>query len=115
MRLADWNFRKDHNTLVDLSPFIAYGITCGIHMPLVLGLNDVLIPVFNPDKFDDMIIKYKPAHLLGVPTFFEKLSRSPKMKGFDLSFLESVGVGGDTITIESEKNLNRFLHNHNCK
>lgn len=114
-KLLGAEYNRKQNFLNIMPPFIAYGITCGIHMPLVLGLNDVLIPVFNPDKFDDMIKKYKPAHLLGVPTFFEKLSRSPKMKGFDLSFLESAGVGGDTITIESEKNLNRFLHDHNCK
>lgn len=114
-KLLGAEYNRKQNFLNIMPPFIAYGITCGIHMPLVLGLNDVLIPVFDPDKFDDMIIKYKPAHLLGVPTFFEKLSRSPKMEGFDLSFLESAGVGGDTITIESEKMLNKFLHDHGCK
>ena len=110
---ADYN--RTQNFLNIMPPFIAYGITCGIHMPLTLGLNDVLIPLFDPNKFDDLMIKYKPSHFLGVPSHYDSLSKSEKMRDFDLSFLESAGAGGDAISIEIEKKINDFLKLHGSK
>lgn len=114
-RLLVANYYRSQNFLDIMPPFIAYGITCGIHMPLVLGLNNVLVPLFDPKKFDDLIIKYKPSHFLGVPTHYETLAKSSKMVGYDLSFLESAGAGGDAFNVKMEMEINGFLRSHNSK
>lgn len=105
-------FTREQNFLNIMPPFIAYGVVLGIHMPLVLGLNDVLIPQFDPNKFADLIIKYKPAHLMGVPTHFDKLRTNKKMINYDLSFFKSAGAGGDAITAQFETEINQFLKEH---
>lgn len=96
-----------------MPPFIAYGVTCGIHMPLTLGITDVLIPLLDVEKLPDLFIKYKPAHYLGVPMHFEKLARSSKMASQDMSYLISAGAGGDAISDKAEIEINKFLEAHN--
>ncbi len=109
------NFNRKQNFLNIMPPFIAYGVVLGIHMPLSLGLNDVLIPQLDPNKFADLILKYRPSHLLGVPSHFEKLRISPKMNNFNLEFFESAGAGGDAITAKFEEDINEFLISHHSK
>ena len=98
-----------------MPPFIAYGVAIGIHMPMCCGNTIILIPQFNPEKFDKLIVKYKPNHFCGVPTHFDTLLSSKRMDNFDLSFLVSAGMGGDKMDIDSEQKINDFLASHNNK
>lgn len=76
------------------------------------GMENILIPQFNPDKFDKLLIKYHPTHILGVPTHYAKLFESKRLKNKDLSFLKIVGVGGDSLSVEMEKRIEEYLHMH---
>lgn len=114
-KLLGVDYNRDQRFLNIMPPFIAYGVVCGIHMPLVLGLIDVLIVQLDPNKFADLVKKYKPAHMLGVPNHFENMRTSPKMKGFDLDFFESTGAGGDGIPEQFERGINSFLKEHGSK
>lgn len=98
-----------------MPPFIAYGTVLGIHTVSVGSLCSVLIPQFNPDQFDKLILKYKPQCLMGVPTHFEGIIRSRKLAAVDFSFLKVAFVGGDKIKEEAETRINRFFEEHNCK
>lgn len=91
-----------------MPPFLAYGLVDGVHMPLTLGMENILIPLFDPDKFADLLLKYKPNHFMGVPTHYEKLLNNKKMDGVDLSFLVTAGAGGDSCTVKLEKEINEF-------
>lgn len=114
-KLLGVDFNRTQKFLDIMPPFIAYGVVLGIHMPLCLGLTNVLIPQLDPNKFPNLIIKYRPAHLLGVPTYFEKLRTSPKMRKVNLEFFESAGAGGDAITASFESDINTFLKSHHSK
>ena len=109
------DYNRKQSFLNIMPPFIAYGIVLGIHMPLCLGLIDVIIPQLNPDKFADLVSKYKPAHLAGVPTHYDKLRTNTKSKTLDLSFFEMTGCGGDAVTESFEKEINQFFKEHKCK
>ena len=108
------NHGKGYRFLNIMPPFIAYGLGCGLSSMLCMGLKVDIIPKFDPDKFDELIIKNKPEVILGVPSFFEKLIESPKLNGVDLSFLKVIIVGGDALNIEVEEKINNFLKQHNC-
>lgn len=98
-----------------MPPFIAYGMAVGIHEFLCCGCKVVLIPLFDPAKFDRLICKYKPQHFWGVPTHLDGLRFSKKITGMDLSFLKTAGVGGDAIKTESETVISKFLAEHGCR
>ena len=95
-----------------MPPFIAYGIGNGLHMPLIKGMEVVLIPAFDPKKYDELMIKYRPTHIVGVPSHYENIITSKKMKNRDVSYLISPVVGGDTMKIDLEEKVNSFIKSH---
>lgn len=106
--------KRGQTILIIMPPFIAYGLTIGMHTPLTLGVKAVIIPKFDPKKFPDLIVKYKPEHTVGIPSHYEEVIKSPKLKGVDLSHWYTPGSGGDAINETLEKSVNAFLKKHNC-
>lgn len=95
-----------------MPPFIAYGIGNGLHMPLIKGMEVVLVPAFDPKKYDDLMIKYNPTHIVGVPSHYENIINSKKMRHREISYLVSPVVGGDSMKPELEKKVNEFIKAH---
>ncbi len=112
--IAGYDFQSKHNWLNIMPPFIAYGVGNGLHLPLACGMEVILIPSFDPDKFDKLLIKYKPNHMVGVPSHYGHLMESPKLKKKDLSFIIAPTVGGDKMDEELEKKVNAYLKERNC-
>lgn len=98
-----------------MPPWLAYGLTCAMSTILCMGMQMDIIPQFNYTKFDTLLLKHKPEIILGVPTFFEEVIKSPKLKGVDLSFLKAIIVGGSPLNVGTEEKINAFLANHNAK
>lgn len=98
-----------------MPPFIAYGLVCGFFLPFCAGVENYLIPVFKPKKFADLVIKIKPNHVVGVPTFFESLANSKKLKGKRLDYLVSIVTGGDRLLVSTEEHINKVYKEHGCE
>ena len=88
------DFKRTHRWANIMPPFIAYGVGNGLHLPLVVGMEVILIPSFDPNKFDELLLKYHPSHMAGVPSHYENIMNSQKMKDEDISYLISPIVGG---------------------
>lgn len=95
--------------------FSSYGLVCGIHMPLCMNLELALIPRFYPLKMGEYMKKYKPEHMIATPAFYEILIDSDEMKNFDLSFVQTLGSGGDSMNAGLEAKLNAFMNTHNIR
>lgn len=93
--------------------FASYGLVCGLHMPLSLGITMILIPNFQPFKMGKLIKAFKPQHMISVPAFYEILMESKEVKNMDLSFLITMGSGGDTMNEGLENKLRDFMKSHN--
>ena len=93
--------------------FASYGLVCGLHMPLSIGLTMVLIPNFVPRRMGKLIKTFKPQHMISVPAFYEILMESKEVKNMDLSFLVTMGSGGDTMNEGLESKLRDFMKSHN--
>lgn len=107
------DFQRTHKWANIMPPFIAYGVGNGLHLPLVVGMEVILIPSFNPNKFDELLLKYHPSHMAGVPSHYENIMNSPKMKDKDISYLISPIVGGDSMRTELEEKVDKFINEHN--
>ena len=110
-KLGDYAARQKRFLNI-MPPFIAYGITCGIHMPLCSGMRDVVIPNFTPDKLAKLVLQYKPSALMGVPSHYGMMAKDPLMKGKKLDFLEVCGAGGDAFVPALEESINQFFKEH---
>lgn len=111
---AGFDLKREHNWLNIMPPFIAYGIGNGLHLPLVVGMEVILIPSFNPNEFADLMNKYHPNHMVGVPSHYGNIIHSPKMENQDLAYVIAPVVGGDAMDISLEIETNKFLDEHNC-
>ena len=103
--------------LLIMPPFIAYGLAIGMHGQLCRGQELIMIPTFNIDNqqklLGDLVSKYKPQTIMGVPAFMADLIKHPKMQKMNCSFLKTVIVGGDSMVPPSEVAVNTFLSEHN--
>ena len=113
--LSGVNYSRDNRFLDIIPPFASYGVVCSLHVPFSLGLEVVLIPLFDPEKFADMVRRYRPTHTLAVPSHYERLMNDARIQKMDLSFFETAGSGGDTMNAGLEDKLNVFLHGRGCR
>jgi long-chain acyl-CoA synthetase len=117
-----YNFRhagiihEDGQRFLGIMPiFSSYGLVCGIHMPLTMGTELALIPRFYPLKMGEYIKKYKPHHMIATPAFYEILINSEEMKNFDLSFVLTLGSGGDSMNAGLEIKMQEFMNTHGIR
>ena len=95
--------------------FHGFGLEVSINDAFCCGAEVVLIPLFKASKFHELLIKYRPSVLVGVPTLFEALTTNKNMDNVDLSNLKYVISGGDTLNKQRVQNINDFLHSHGAK
>lgn len=112
--LTGIDMKREHTWLDIMPTFIAYGVGMGLHLPLTIGMETILIPQFDAKKFDELILKHRPVHMVGVPSYWGTIINSKKMQKQDLSFMIAPTVGGDAMDITLEKESNEFLKAHNC-
>lgn len=112
---AGAGFSLEHLRMFSVMPlFHGFGLGVGIHTALINGGTCILIPQFTVKTYARDVKKYKPTVIVGVPTLFEGLLRAEGFD-FDLSFLEGVFCGGDSLSIELKKKVDTFLKEHNSK
>lgn len=95
--------------------FHGFGLCVCIHTILSHAGTCVLVPRFTVEEYAKLIKKHRPAFIAGVPTLFEALTRESSMKNVDLSCLEGVFCGGDTLPLSLKKKVDVFLKDHGAK
>ena len=105
--------RRGDKFLGIIPVFSSYGLVCGMHMPLAIGLELLLIPNFQPTKMGKLVRTMRPQHMISVPAFYEIMMESKETKNLDLSFLITMGSGGDTMNEGLEAKLHSFMKEHN--
>ena len=89
--------------------FHGFGLTVCVHLPMCVGACAILVPKFNATIFADQFAKNNPHYIAGVPTLYEALLRSKKMKKSDFHGLKGVFAGGDSVPVELKKQFNEFI------
>ncbi|NLD87290.1 MAG: acyl--CoA ligase [Clostridiales bacterium] len=91
----------------------SYGVVAGIHLTFALGGESILVPLFKPNEFGDLVLKNKPNIVIGVPVFYENLVNNKRAEGQDLSYIRYMISGGDSANAGFEEKLNRFIAKRN--
>ncbi len=129
IRLSSYNFNALAKQISSTNPgfslgdrmlavmpiFHGFGLGISIHTALTEGGNCILVPRFTPDSYVKLMLKYRCNYIAGVPALFEALIRMPKMRKADLSFLKGVFSGGDSLSVELKRKMDRYLNDHNSK
>ena len=108
-------FLKPQDTLLAILPiFHGFGLGICIHTVLTNGATSILIPQFNARKFDELLNKYHPNIIIGVPTLYEALLKNKSMNRVDLSYLKGAISGGDSLSTTLKKEVDKFFKEHNA-
>lgn len=107
-------FRPGDRMLAAMPIFHGFGLGVCIHSMLSQGGRCILIPRFTAKTYAKQMLKYRCNFVAGVPTLYEALLRLPSMEKADLSCLKGVFSGGDSLSVELKKKLDKFLYDHNA-
>ncbi len=107
-------FRPGDRMLAAMPLFHGFGLGVCIHTMLSSGGRCVLVPRFTPKSYGRLITGAKCNFIAGVPTLYEALLRLEGMEKADLSSLKGVFSGGDSLSVELKKKLDKFLYDHRC-
>ncbi len=105
-------FRPGDKMLAAMPIFHGFGLGVCIHTMLTQGGRCILVPRFTPKTYARDLVKKRCNFVAGVPTLYEALLRLKDMEGADLSCLKGVFSGGDSLSIELKKKLDKFLYDH---
>lgn len=106
----NWNHKRQETFLDIIVPFAIYGLAVNLHMPLCCGVTVVLIPKVIPQKTYKLLFKYKPNHIISIPSYWESVVNCKRLK--NMSFLKTAGAGGAKMDCETEIKLNMILKTH---
>ena len=107
---------RPKDKIVTLLPiFHGFGLGICVHTPLCLGVEVILMPEYNENRFYKIWKNDKPHVILGVPTLWEGMMSNKKFDKVSLENLKYIISGGDYLTINNETRINNFLHKHGAK
>jgi len=89
--------------------FHGFGLGVCIHTAFITGASVILVPQFSIKSYAELLKKYKPHYIAGVPTLFEALLRLRNIDKLDMSQLMGVFSGGDSLSIELKRKVDAFL------
>ncbi len=108
------NLTTKDSILVILPNFHGFGLGVSMHVPLCFGVKLILVPQFNAKKFDELLVKYRPNVITGVPTLYDAMINNDGMKYVDLSYIKYIISGGDSLSLAKFSKINSFLKEHNA-
>lgn len=104
---------KEKDKVLSIMPiFHGFGLGICIHTVFSFGGCAIILPQFSAKTFDELLKKYKPNVIAGVPTLYEALLNNPKIQKMNLSYLKCVISGGDSLSVNLKKKLDKFLQSH---
>ena len=109
-RYSGLKFKTGETILAFMPPFFAIGFCLNVHMPLALGLEEILGPNPDPDVITKLYKKYKPNHFVAAPTNILQIIDA--MQGKSMSHCITLAGGGESMTPQQEEVVNTYLAEH---
>ena len=72
-QLANVDYNRSQSFLNIIPIFVAYGAVNALHMPLCLGMTNIVYPKVVGRDFPDILQKFKPDHVLAIPMHWNYL------------------------------------------
>ncbi|KAI0600678.1 hypothetical protein F4775DRAFT_544993 [Biscogniauxia sp. FL1348] len=91
----------DYKKVIGVLPlFHITGLVHGIHMPILINAEVIMLPAFSMEAMLSTVVEYQILDLLLVPPILIKLVRDPIVDKFDLSFVRRFSSGAAPVSEE---------------
>lgn len=112
-RYSGMKFKRGEVILTFIPQFFAFGFSLDMHMPLTLGVKEILSPSPKRIGIVNLYKKYKPNHFVAAPVDIVKVVES--MKDRSKKFCITLAGGSESLIPKQEKMINTYLEKHKCK
>ena len=92
-------FDENDSFLTWVPPFLSIGLCIDLHMPLCLGMCEILCVNPDIDEVTRIFVKNKPNHFLGAPQNLLNIIQNTRNMGYCVTF----AAGGETATTDQEE------------
>lgn len=104
---------KAGDSILSIMPiFHGFGLAVSFHAEFISGMNCIFVPQFKPQEFSQLIKKYKPNFLAGVPTMYEALINSKEKSKKYMRSVHTVICGGDILNETLRDKVDTYLKEH---
>ncbi|HPC47259.1 MAG TPA: long-chain fatty acid--CoA ligase, partial [Deltaproteobacteria bacterium] len=104
-----YDVEEGHGSILGIFPFFHSAGFTGIQNFTVWGgWCDVLVPRPEPGVIIELLRKYKPEFMPGVPTIFIGLLNDERFRKMDLSFIKGFIAGAAPLSVETINELKRI-------
>lgn len=110
--IGEEELRRDSVWMQVLPLFIAYGVTCSLMIPLIVGMT-LIIRIPMVESISELYKKFKPNHIMYGPAYWEKFADDNV--DFDFSSLIAPITGGDMLHEAVEVKINDYLKKHGSR
>jgi len=100
-----------HKMLAVMPVFHGFGLGVCLHTAFVTGATALLVPQFSLSSYVKLLKNQKPHYIAGVPTLYEAMLRHPEIGKIDMSQMEGIFSGGDSLSIELKRKVDTLLKN----
>ena len=105
------NLNRDDTWILTLPLFIAFGVTCSMTIPLIVGMTMIVrLPLM--ETMTDLCKRFRANHIMHGPAYWEELASSNQK--IDLSGLLTPLSGGDILRPAVESKINEYLMKCGC-
>lgn len=100
------DLRRESSWVQVLPLFIAYGVTCSLMVPMMVGMKTIIrLPM--AESLTAICKKFHPNHIMYGPAYWERMA--DENAKIDLSYLIEPISGGDTLKPSVEEKINNYL------
>ena len=109
-RYSGQKFKAGETILAFMPPFFAIGFCLNIHMPLALGLEEILGTNPDPKIITKLYKKNRPNHFVAAPTNILQIIQA--MGERSMRHCITLAGGGESMTPKQEESVNAYLTKH---
>lgn len=114
-RRCEYPFKRNDLFLNQIPFFIASGLSFMLMAPLMLGITVVLEPEYEPQKWVEDILKYKPEVICATKSFWDIAVHENMFVDKNLSYINIAVQGGEPNTEKMENDINALLSDCGCR
>lgn len=110
------NINIDNVRMLSIMPiFHGFGLGVGIHTALCISGTCALVPRFSKNTYGSIIKRLRPTVIPGVPTLFEAMIHTKGLEKADLSFVDLILCGGDSLPQKLKSDIDKFLKDRKAR
>ena len=113
--LCNFQFDRQECSLCVLPPFINYSLLESVMAMLAEGIKVVLLPKYEPLKFDKYLEKYHPNEVLSIPAYWEAMLKIPQIGKKDMSCFKHLYAGGESMATDVKEAIDTLISSCGAK